>query len=87
MRRPFRSSLILKEEEEMRKTAQVMALVMALSIFTYAGEMQCPAPVPPPPSASEQSSVETEGGEIPNGEPDSYTQTALTILGSLLTLL
>ena len=72
----------------MRKLIQLLVLTLALTASAQAGIMQngVTDPPPPPPSASEQSSVETEGGDMPNGEPDTTTQTALTIIGSLLTL-
>jgi hypothetical protein len=72
----------------MRKTICALMLALALSASTYAGDMQCGVTdtPPPPPSASEQSSVETDGSVMPNGEPDTTSQTALTIIGSLLTL-
>ena len=47
----------------MRRTIQSAALVLALSVTSYAGIMQCPIeePTPPPPPAEQQSETVVQG--------------------------
>jgi hypothetical protein len=69
----------------MRKTIQVLALALALSASTYAGEVQCGViepPPPPPPNAASAASQE-EPGEIQDG----VTAGIVEIVLDLLTLL
>lgn len=67
----------------MRRTIQSAALVLALSVPSYAGIMQCPIeePTPPPPSAEQQSETVFQGlttdSEIPNGAADGYMGTGV----------
>ena len=44
----------------MRKVFTVLALILALTCFTYAGEMPNGLPEPPPPSAPAEPSTEDE---------------------------
>lgn len=68
----------------MRRTLLISALAVLLSASAYAGEMQYPAPAPPPPGP-----VTTNASLVAPGEDaaqDSFTQTVLNVLGSVLAL-
>jgi hypothetical protein len=62
----------------MRKTAQTLLLMLALSAPIYAGEMQCPVVIEPPESANAEQE-ETTDGEI------STTATIADVMLNLLT--
>lgn len=73
----------------MRKAIRVSLLVLALASATYAGDIPfgSPTPPPPPPPQSAQTEQESEGGWMPNGEPESATEIVLTLINSALSLL
>ena len=73
----------------MRKIIGASLLVIALSCFTYAGNMPFPGADPqdqPPPSSTTQ---ETADGYIPNDKPaeSTLTEAMLSLLQSVLSLL
>lgn len=67
----------------MRKTISVAALLLALTCPAYAGEMQNDSPKPQTNTAQES----TTEGYMPNGVPDTLTQTALDLLALLSSVL
>ena len=69
----------------MRKTLQVLALMLAVSASVYAGDMQFPATDPPPQSATAVQGP-TTNGDMQNGVADSLTQIALSVLAVLPSL-
>lgn len=70
----------------MRKTLRVSLLIVILACSAHAGIMPNGEQEPPPPPQPTQSEQEPEGGDMPNGEPETATQTVLTLLGSVLSL-
>jgi hypothetical protein len=71
-----------ERKRTMRKIAQVLALMLALSAPVTAGIMQCPVTTPTP-DAQEP----TTGGDIQNSAAGSLTQIALDLLAILPSLL
>jgi hypothetical protein len=78
----------------MRKTLGVSLLVLLLSCSAVAGEMPNGSPTPPPSQATNAVQEPTAaaqdpatGGEMPNGATDTLTQTVLTLLAVLPSLL
>jgi len=69
----------------MRKTLQVLALMLAVSASAYAGDMQFPVTDPPPQSATAVQAP-TASGNMQNGAADSLTQIALNVLAVLPSL-
>lgn len=75
----------------MKRTIQVMALVLAISASTLAGDMQngYTAPPPPPPANSTQATTEQRGqttGDMQGGLTVITVKVALQLLTSLLPL-
>lgn len=73
----------------MRKIIGASLLTLALSCFTYAGNMPFPAPDPPAMPAASNTSQEAADGYIPNNQPaeSTVTDTLLSLLQSVLSLL
>jgi hypothetical protein len=69
----------------MRRTVQVLALMLALSAPATAGIMQCPVASPTPPLAS-AAQEPTTNGIMQNDSADSLTQIALDLLAALPSL-
>jgi hypothetical protein len=77
------------------KTVRALTLVLALSTCAYAGEMGNGSPQPPQQpaqtttttSAATNDSAATADGEMGNGAAATATETALSLLPTLLTLL
>ena len=63
----------------MRKTISVVALLLALTCPSYAGEMQNDSPKPQANTAQEP----TTDGDIPNVTPNRLTEIALELLAAL----
>jgi hypothetical protein len=70
----------------MRKTLSVSVLVLALCAPAVAGDIPTPLG-PQPPSSGMTAEEQTTGGEMPNGTADSFTETVLTLIESILALL
>jgi hypothetical protein len=66
----------------MRKMLMAAALLLALGYPTFAGEIHNPKPQPAPTATVEQEPTTDD-----TGEPDSFTETVLSVLESLLALL
>ncbi|HZI19643.1 MAG TPA: hypothetical protein VEY09_13720 [Pyrinomonadaceae bacterium] len=71
----------------MRKTAQSLTLMLALSAPAFAGEMQCPVVnEPPPPPSAVQEATTTDGSGEP-GAADGLLEIALGLMDNVLALL
>lgn len=70
----------------MRKTINVLALLLVLTSSTYGGDMPngSPAPAPPPDGSQEETMSDSM---MPEGGPESLTETVLNLLESVLALL
>jgi hypothetical protein len=66
----------------MRRTVQILALMLTLSAPATAGIMQCPVTSPMPPTASAVQEP-TTNGDIQNDAAGSLTQTVLDLLAAL----
>ena len=70
----------------MLKAVKVSVLILLLACSVSAGEMPNDLTSPPPPPPSSVVQDEPTGGEIPNDVADSFMDTALTLLESVLAL-
>lgn len=75
--------------ETRRKIIGASLLVLALSCFTYAGNMPYPAPDTRPAPAAQGTAGETADGHIPNGRIAGSTAATVTevVLGLLRSVL
>ncbi len=71
----------------MRRTVQVLALMLALSAPATAGIMQCPVTSPTPQPATSATQESSADGIMGNDVAKSLTQTALDLLALLPSLL
>lgn len=72
----------------MCKAIRASVLVLLLAGSAQAGWIQneaAPTPPPPPPTITQEEP--TAEGVMPNGGPESLTETVLSLLGSVLALL
>lgn len=69
----------------MRKTLRASALLLALCASAAAGDIPMPPGSQPPPPSMTDGGLVTDGG-IPNDEPESLTETVLSVIEGLLTL-
>ncbi len=69
----------------MRKTLRAFVLVLALCAPAFAGDIPMP-PAPQPPPSSTTGEGQATGSQALNGEPESLTETVLSVLESLLSL-
>jgi hypothetical protein len=75
----------------MRKLIGASLLVLALSGFSYAGNMPTPAPDPQAAPTTQSTTQETEFGHIPNDQTvestaTTVTEVALSLLQNVLSL-
>ena len=68
----------------MGKTIRASVVVFLLACSVYAGDMQNDVKQPTPPTNATQQAA--ENGYMPNGEPNGFTETVLSLLESVLTL-
>src|SRR5438105_2981363 len=96
LRRQLRSNLIKREgKNETKRTVGALLLVLALTTFAHAGEMGNGSPQPPQQpaqtttatSAETNDSAATTDGDMGNGVAATATETALSLLPTLLALL
>lgn len=71
----------------MRRTVQIVALMLALSTSVTAGIMQCPVASPTPEPTASATQEPSVGGIMQNDVAGSLTQTALDLLALLPSLL
>ena len=71
----------------LRLSLAVGALILALAIPTYAGEIHTPIAPPPPPEAGEMDAGAAATGDMGcPGVSDSVTEIALSIVQDMLSL-
>jgi len=68
----------------MSKAIRASVLVLLLTSSAQAGWMGNDVKQPTPPSTTQEE--QTAAGVMPNGEPDSLTETVLTVIESVLAL-
>jgi hypothetical protein len=69
----------------MGKAVRASVLILLLACSARAGYIPYGSPEPPPPGAA--TAGQTADGWIQNGEPESFTETVLSVLESVLSLL
>lgn len=75
--------------KEMHRAFQTFALILALSAFTYGGDMQFGStgtPPPPPPPSPAMQEEQTMDGEISTGAAADFTESVVRLIESLLAL-
>jgi len=71
----------------MSRAMRASVLVLLLVSSAHAGWMGNGATQPPPPPPSDTQEEQAADGIMPNGEPDTITETVLSVIESLLALL
>lgn len=68
----------------MRKAISVAAVMLALTCSARAGYIPYGSPESPPPNTAQEE--QSADGYMPNGEPESLTETVLSLLEGVLAL-